>query len=260
MKRSRTLAPPVASAARAAFAVSAPDQRRRLLLREDFAKRAAEVVEKVGGGADGRARRGDPSTSCRRSALRVPGRSFRTRGSAPATRRRTGGRCARARPRRGRARAGSCRRGRAERRTSAPRANRGEGEGGPPASPAGVVEADEAREVRRQRVEIDETRSLSFPALLEIAVRHVERARRRRRPATRPASASAHKVRAACRRPPSRRPDRRARGRRPPRAARKATGSRSVARDVQDDVQAEGSIRPRRRQKSRGLDSFGLLH
>ena len=113
------------------------DERGRLFLREDVAKRAAQVVEKVGGGADGRARRADPRRRVdrRRSgslgAAFAPEEALPRRGEGREAGAREPGLVAAERER------SSCRRGRAERRTNAPRANRGEGEGGPPALPPG---------------------------------------------------------------------------------------------------------------------------
>ncbi len=149
---------------------------RRLLLGPGLAECACQVLEKVGGGADGDACRVHP-------ARRVDGGRVAAAGAglAPeeALERRREGR----KPRPGeprlvtaeRERLFAARAGGNEER--APRNRVEERRETAGAFHRVRADADEAREVRRGRGQLGEARVLSLPAFLEVAVRHAERPR-----------------------------------------------------------------------------------
>ena len=233
------------------------DQSGCLIQRPDLAERMVQVVEKVGGGTDGGVRRVDPGRIDRgrlgsAGAALAPHESVQCRGVGrePGT----------GEPRlvaAERERIPAARAGWNEERAPGMRIEkRGKAAGD---FTCGGVDADEAREVRGQSAQLDESRVLPLPPVLEVAVRHAEGRRRRAvRPRVRHQLQRAKLEESAVVPFDRGEVDTRevVRLRKPHPGATRAAG----ARDIEDDVQAERSIRRGRRQKSHGLDPSGLLH
>ena len=234
------------------------DQSGGFLRRPDLAQRVAQIVEEVGCRTDGGARRADSRGRVDRGRLGSRGAAF-----APheAVQRRREGR---------ESRAGEPRLVAAEReRIPAARARRNEerargvriekrGEAAGDFTVFGI-DTDESREVGRERAQLDESRVLPLPPLLEVAVRHAEGRRRRAvRPGVRHQLQRAELEKGAV--VPLHRGQVDTREIVRPRESHPGAVRTAGVRDVEDDMQAERRVRPGRRQKSRGLDPSRLLH